>query len=168
MLETRQCGVMSDVAYRNAMMTVSANGWRRRGPGPMPSLKRASLLPRAVELSIRKGSTCKLSLGTYKLPGALLDLVTARARGLPNGMPLRVAVEMLVTPADSWGARRVAACGRCWLHSFNQVSSVRRGRRRGLGAGDGSQLLIAGPSSTPPSGRRHYRSAPACSPRVAR
>lgn len=50
LFRARRLGVMSDVTYRNAMTTLSASGWRRREPGPMPAAEQPSLLPKAVEL----------------------------------------------------------------------------------------------------------------------
>ncbi|SDD50210.1 XRE family transcriptional regulator [Actinokineospora iranica] len=50
LFRARTLKVMSDVTYRNAMATISARGWRRREPGPMPLLEQPSLLPRALKL----------------------------------------------------------------------------------------------------------------------
>ncbi|MFN2496909.1 MAG: XRE family transcriptional regulator, partial [Pseudonocardiaceae bacterium] len=39
LFRARRLGVMNEVTYRNAMTAVSAKGWRRREPGPMPPVE---------------------------------------------------------------------------------------------------------------------------------
>ena len=41
---------MSDVSYRNAVIRMSQNGWRRAEPGRTSSLEMPSMLPRAREV----------------------------------------------------------------------------------------------------------------------
>lgn len=74
----RTLGVMRDVTYRNAMTTLSANGWRRREPGPMPSLEQPSLLPRAVQLLDEVGVDELTLASECRVPLPLLRQITAR------------------------------------------------------------------------------------------
>jgi len=50
LFRARTLGVMSDVSYRNAMVRMSQNGWRRAEPGRVASLEMPSMLPRAREV----------------------------------------------------------------------------------------------------------------------
>ncbi|WP_040704033.1 helix-turn-helix domain-containing protein [Nocardiopsis salina] len=50
LFRARTLGVMGEVTYRNAVVSLSQKGWRRSEPGPMPILEQPSLLPGAAEL----------------------------------------------------------------------------------------------------------------------
>ena len=50
LFRARQLGRLSDVSYRNAMIRMSQNGWRRHEPGTVTSIEQPSLMPRALEL----------------------------------------------------------------------------------------------------------------------
>ena len=73
LFRARRLGTMSEVTYRNAMTTVSANGWRRREPGQMPTVEQPSLLPKAVELladadlsEAELAEQCSVPLGLFR------------------------------------------------------------------------------------------------------
>jgi len=57
LFRARYLGIMSDTTYSNAMMKVSANGWRRREPGPPRVLEQPSSLPAAIDLLASIGVT---------------------------------------------------------------------------------------------------------------
>lgn len=76
----RTLKVMSDVTYRNAMTTVSARGWRRREPGPMPLLEQPSLLPRAIDLLHAEHQADEIVLASEcQVPLRLFRTITSRA-----------------------------------------------------------------------------------------
>lgn len=75
----RTLGVMGDVTYRNAMIRMSQNGWRRAEPGRVSSLEAPSMLPRAREVINEAGITDEQLLTGAGLPLSLFEVVTARA-----------------------------------------------------------------------------------------
>jgi len=77
----RQLGVMSDVTYRNSMITVSARGWRRAEPGQIQILEQPSLLPRAVELLVDSGYGEDVLAAECRAPGKLFRIITSRVPG---------------------------------------------------------------------------------------
>lgn len=70
---------LSDVSYRNAMMTLSARGWRRDEPGLVSVIEQPSLLPRAVELLEQEGIDKTQLLQQCRVPPYLFDTVAGRA-----------------------------------------------------------------------------------------
>jgi len=93
LFRARALGRMSDVSYRNAMMRVSANGWRRAEPGNVAVVEMPSLIPRAVEvLEAAHVSVADLVRGPG-LPMPVLELVASRT---PNHVQA-----MRETPAAS-------------------------------------------------------------------
>ena len=81
----RWLGRLSDVSYRNAMMTLSARGWRRDEPGLVSAIEQPSLLPRAVELLEQEGIDKLQLVDQCRIPSYLFDTVTARA---PENEPI--------------------------------------------------------------------------------
>lgn len=75
----RTLGVMGDVTYRNAMIRMSQNGWRRAEPGRVSSLEAPSMLPRAREVINEAGITDEQLLTGAGLPLSLFEVVAARA-----------------------------------------------------------------------------------------
>ena len=55
LFRARALGVMGDVSYRNAMVRMSQNGWRRAEPGRISTLEMPSMLPRAREVLTESG-----------------------------------------------------------------------------------------------------------------
>jgi Zn-dependent peptidase ImmA (M78 family)/transcriptional regulator with XRE-family HTH domain len=74
----RRLGRLSDVSYRNAMMTISSRGWRRDEPGLVSTTEQPSLLPRAIELLAREGIDETRLLEQCRVPPDLFRTVTAR------------------------------------------------------------------------------------------
>ena len=74
----RWLGRLSDVSYRNAMMTLSARGWRRDEPGLISAIEQPSLLPRAVELLEQEGIERTQLISQCRVPLHLFDVVSAR------------------------------------------------------------------------------------------
>ncbi len=70
--------VMRDTTYRNAMITLSSNGWRRREPGVMPSVERPSTLPRSVEMLSDSGLAAAQLAAEARVPQYLFEVLTAR------------------------------------------------------------------------------------------
>lgn len=75
----RTLGVMGDVTYRNAMIRMSQNGWRRAEPGRVSSLEAPSMLARAREVINEAGINDEDLLTGAGLPLRLFEVVTARA-----------------------------------------------------------------------------------------
>ncbi|MFB9929982.1 ImmA/IrrE family metallo-endopeptidase [Amycolatopsis halotolerans] len=89
LFRARTLKVMNDVTYRNAMSTVSARGWRRREPGPMPLLEQPSLLPRAIKLLEDEAQVDEQVLAAEcQAPLGLFRTITSR---VPTQRPLRPA-----------------------------------------------------------------------------
>lgn len=75
---SRALGVMSDVSYRNAMMRMSQNGWRRAEPGRVASLEMPSMLPRAREVMSSAGIDDDKFLSASGLPSDLYAIAASR------------------------------------------------------------------------------------------
>ncbi|WP_189104108.1 helix-turn-helix domain-containing protein [Streptomyces kronopolitis] len=74
----RTLGVMSDVTYKNAMAYLSAKGWRRREPGPVPALEQPSLFAKSVEILESVGVSEKDLAHEARVPLELFRAITAR------------------------------------------------------------------------------------------
>ena len=75
----RTLGVMGDVTYRNAMIRMSQNGWRRAEPGRISSLEAPSMLARAREVINEAGIDDQQFLSGAGLPLDLFAIATARS-----------------------------------------------------------------------------------------
>lgn len=80
----RTLGVMSDVSYRNAMIRMSQNGWRRAEPGRTSALEMPSMLPRAREILLSAGIEDRDFLAGSGLP---VDLYRVAASRVPTLRP---------------------------------------------------------------------------------
>lgn len=74
----RQLGNMNDVTYRNAMIRLSQNGWRRAEPGRVTSLEMPSMLPRAHEVLVEAGISKEQFLSGSGLPVRLYEIAVSR------------------------------------------------------------------------------------------
>lgn len=74
----RTLGVMGDVSYRNAMVRMSQNGWRRAEPGRASALEMPSMLPRAREVLNREGIEDHRFLAGSGLPVSLYQVAASR------------------------------------------------------------------------------------------
>ncbi|WP_423463368.1 helix-turn-helix domain-containing protein [Promicromonospora sp. MS192] len=74
----RQLGQMSDVTYRNAMVTLSGRGWRRDEPGLVKTIERPSLLPHALEVLDGAGIPAVDVADQSRVPAELFDAITSR------------------------------------------------------------------------------------------
>lgn len=74
----RSLGIMSDVSYRNAIVRMSQNGWRRAEPGRIASLEMTSLLPRGREVMISAGINDVSFLSGSGLPAGLYEVAASR------------------------------------------------------------------------------------------
>ena len=71
----RTLKIMKEVTYRNAMGTMSAQGWRRHEPGVPRPLENPTMLTRAVELSCDSGTGRDQLAGRARVTRADLDLL---------------------------------------------------------------------------------------------
>jgi Zn-dependent peptidase ImmA (M78 family)/transcriptional regulator with XRE-family HTH domain len=78
LFRARRLGELSDVSYRNAMMTVSARGWRRSEPGLVDSVEQPSMLPRAVEILDEAGISELELISQSRVPVELFRQVVSR------------------------------------------------------------------------------------------
>jgi len=78
LFRARQLGRLSDVSYRNAMIRMSREGWRRDEPGAVASIEQPSLMPRALELLDSVGITTEELVAQCRIPRHLFDAATAR------------------------------------------------------------------------------------------
>lgn len=74
----RTLGAMGDVSYRNAMIRMSQNGWRRAEPGRISSLEMPSMLPRAKEVLSDAGVDNSAFLSGSGLPVGLYEIAASR------------------------------------------------------------------------------------------
>lgn len=74
----RTLGVMGDVSYRNAMVRMSQNGWRRAEPGRASALEMPSMLPRAREVLNSAGINDDDFLAGSGLPADLYRVAASR------------------------------------------------------------------------------------------
>ena len=66
------------MSYRNAVVTLSQRGWRRREPGLVTSVEQPSMLPRAVEMLGEVGISRDALLDQARVPASLFDVVVSR------------------------------------------------------------------------------------------
>lgn len=74
----RQLGRLSDVSYRNAMIRMSQEGWRRDEPGAIATIEQPSLMPRALELLNSVGIVAEELIAQCRIPSHLFEAVTSR------------------------------------------------------------------------------------------
>ncbi|GEC77096.1 helix-turn-helix domain-containing protein [Microbacterium maritypicum] len=84
LFRARRLGRLSDVSYRNAMVTLSTRGWRRNEPGLISAIEQPSLLPRAIELLENEGIDELSLIEQCRVPVEIFRLVTARAPKPPE------------------------------------------------------------------------------------
>jgi Zn-dependent peptidase ImmA (M78 family)/transcriptional regulator with XRE-family HTH domain len=77
----RELGVYSDVTYRNAMMRMSKEGWRRQEPGARPGVEQPSLLPGALKLLEESGISASQLASEARIPVSIFRIITARNVG---------------------------------------------------------------------------------------
>ena len=75
---SRALGVMSEISYRNAVIRMSQNGWRRAEPGRISSLEMPSMLPRAREVLREAGVNDETFLAGSGLPAELYEVAASR------------------------------------------------------------------------------------------
>lgn len=75
---SRALGIMGDVSYRNAMVRMSQNGWRRAEPGRMVSLEMPSMLPGARAVMTSAGIDDEKFLSGSGLPTYLYEIAASR------------------------------------------------------------------------------------------
>lgn len=78
LFRARQLGRLSDVSYRNAMIRMSQEGWRRHEPGAIASIEQPSLMPRALELLDTVGIMSDELVAQCRIPRHLFESATAR------------------------------------------------------------------------------------------
>lgn len=74
----RTLGIMNDVSYRNAVVRMSQNGWRRAEPGRTSALEMPSMLPRAREVLNNAGVEDGDFLAGSGLPVRLYQVAASR------------------------------------------------------------------------------------------
>lgn len=85
LFRARALGRLSDVSYRNAMMTVSARGWRRSEPGMMTTVEQPSLLPGSIRLlETEAGLSIETLIDQARVPAELFDTVVSRTPRAPE------------------------------------------------------------------------------------
>jgi Zn-dependent peptidase ImmA (M78 family) len=87
LFRARALNVMSDVSYRNAMIRVSANGWRRSEPGQVSVVEMPSLIPRAIEVLEKAGISSDEIVRGPGLPMGVFETIAARSPGAIPGAP---------------------------------------------------------------------------------
>lgn len=75
----RELGIHSDITYRNAMLRMSKEGWRRQEPGARPIVEQPSLLPGALKLLEDSGVSAVQLASEARVPMKIFRVVTARS-----------------------------------------------------------------------------------------
>lgn len=75
---SRALGIMGEVSYRNAVVRMSQNGWRRAEPGRISSLEMPSMLPGAREMLGEAGIDSETFLAGSGLPVDLYAIAASR------------------------------------------------------------------------------------------
>ena len=75
----RELDVYNDVTYRNAMLKMSKEGWRRQEPGVRPSVEQPSLLPGARKLLEDSGVSAVQLASEARIPMNIFRVITARS-----------------------------------------------------------------------------------------
>ena len=97
----RELGIYSDVTYRNAMMRMSKEGWRRQEPGVRPTVEQPSLLPGALKLLEDSGVSALQLASEARIPMKIFRIVTARnIEEIDTGQIMQVLAESLVESSD--------------------------------------------------------------------
>lgn len=78
LFRARRLGAISDVTYRNAVITLTQRGWRRSEPGLVTALEQPSMLPRSLEILEEAGISRDTLIDQARAPRMLFDIATAR------------------------------------------------------------------------------------------
>jgi len=78
LFRARRLGTISDVTYRNAIITLSQRGWRRNEPGLVTAVEQPSMLPRSTELLEASGIPRESLVDQARAPRDLFDTAIAR------------------------------------------------------------------------------------------
>lgn len=79
LFRARRLGTISDVTYRNAVITLTQRGWRRNEPGLVTTVEQPSMLARSLELLENAGISRDTLIDQARAPRRLFDIATARA-----------------------------------------------------------------------------------------
>lgn len=79
LFRARRLGAISDVTYRNAVITLTQRGWRRSEPGLITAVEQPSMLPRSLEILEEAGISRDTLIDQARAPRMLFDIATARA-----------------------------------------------------------------------------------------
>lgn len=98
LFRARRLGNISDVTYRNAVITLTQRGWRRSEPGLVTTVEQPSMLARSTELLSDAGIPREVLVDQARAPRHLFDIVTARTpNATPLEQPTRVATNDVVS-----------------------------------------------------------------------
>jgi Zn-dependent peptidase ImmA (M78 family)/transcriptional regulator with XRE-family HTH domain len=89
----RHLGRLSDVSYRNAMITMSSRGWRRDEPGAIKMMEQPSLLPAALDLLATAGIGEEELTQQARTPRNLFDTIVARQPRADARQPASTSTE---------------------------------------------------------------------------
>ena len=78
LFRARRLGSISDVTYRNAVITLTQRGWRRQEPGLISATEQPSMLPRSVELLDSAGIERESLIHQARAPRDLFEVVVSR------------------------------------------------------------------------------------------
>ncbi len=85
LFRARRLGTISDVTYRNAIITLSQRGWRRNEPGLVTAVEQPSMLPRSTELLEESGIPRESLVDQARVPRDLFDIAIARIPRFDSG-----------------------------------------------------------------------------------
>ncbi|WP_300267094.1 XRE family transcriptional regulator [Microbacterium sp.] len=78
LFRARRLGTISDVTYRNAVITLTQRGWRRQEPGLITATEQPSMLPSSVGLLESVGIDRESLIDQARAPRDLFEVVVAR------------------------------------------------------------------------------------------
>jgi Zn-dependent peptidase ImmA (M78 family)/transcriptional regulator with XRE-family HTH domain len=152
----RTLGVMNDVSYRNAVIRMSQNGWRRAEPGRVSSLEMPSMLPAARDLLNSAGIDEAQFLSGSGLPIHLYLVAASRTPQTTTSIGDTTSTDgeeviymaqanqrnIVHNPNGGWDVTKPGAT-RASVHTDTQAQAIDRGRQI-LGNDGGGELKVHG------------------------
>lgn len=78
LFRARELGVLREITYRNAMLRMSKEGWRRQEPGRQPALEQPSIMPRSLQILAEAGYDSARIATEARVPINLFTVATDR------------------------------------------------------------------------------------------
>ncbi|MEU7990560.1 ImmA/IrrE family metallo-endopeptidase, partial [Streptosporangium canum] len=91
LFRARELETLSDVTYRNALIRMSKEGWRRQEPGRHRTLEQPSLLPQSLSLLETIGTLPENIATEARVPMNLFTTITSREPGINKSVHIDIS-----------------------------------------------------------------------------